>query len=89
MTVKLDLTSEVEEGLRDQAQAEGLSLEQFLNRTLATLVRTNQESLSFPAQSRADSEQREHGLEQWLDSFPQRPVLSDEAVRRENWYPDR
>ena len=35
------------------------------------------------------SDQWEKGLDEWLDSFPQRPVLSDDALKRENWYPDR
>lgn len=35
------------------------------------------------------SDQWEKGLDEWLDSFPQRTVLSDDALKRENWYPDR
>ncbi len=38
---------------------------------------------------RAAPEQWDRELDEWLDSFPQQPVLSDEAMKRENWYPDR
>jgi hypothetical protein len=35
------------------------------------------------------SDQWEKELDEWLDSFPQHPVLHEEALKRENWYPDR
>ena len=86
MTITLDLKPEVEAELKAQAQAAGLSLAQFLSRELEAIAPV------IPAQSSetaAGSDQWERELDEWLDSFPQHPVLSDEALKRENWYPDR
>ena len=87
MTITLDLKPEVEAGLNAQAQAAGLSLAQFLSRELEAIAP------GAPAQSPETpaygSDQWERELDEWLDSFPQHPVLSDEALKRENWYPDR
>ena len=87
MTITLDLKPEVEAELKAQAQAAGLSLAQFLSRELEAIAP------AVPAQSpetpAAASDQWEKELDEWLDSFPQHPVLSDEALKRENWYPDR
>jgi hypothetical protein len=35
------------------------------------------------------SEERAKEFLAWADSFPDRPLLSDEAVSRESMYPDR
>lgn len=88
MTVTLNLKPEVEAGLLAQAQAAGLPLDQFLSRQLEVLT---QATAALPAQLRAPdrADQWDKELDEWLDSFPQHPVLSDEALRRENWYPDR
>ena len=86
MTITLNLTAEAEAGLLAQAQAAGLSLDEFLTRQLEVLTRTAFPSL---APAPAGTEQWEGELDEWLDSFPQHPVLSDEALKRENWYPDR
>ena len=84
MSVTLQLKPEVEASLLAQAQAAGLPLDQFLSRQLEALS-------ALPAQVRAPdgTDQWEKELDEWLDSFPQHPVLSDEALKRENWYPDR
>ena len=34
-------------------------------------------------------EKWEKEFDEWLESFPQHPLLQDEALRRESWYPDR
>jgi hypothetical protein len=88
MTVTLNLKPDVEAGLLARAEAAGLSLDQFLSRQLEELT---QATSVLPAQFRAPggADQWENELEAWLDSFPQHPVLSDEAFNRENWYPDR
>jgi len=89
VTVTLKLEPEVEAGLLAQAQAAGLSLDEFLSRQLAALTQTAsaQPALRTPVAGEAD--QWENELDAWLDSFPQRPILSDAALERENWYPDR
>lgn len=87
MTITLDLKPEVEAGLNAQAHAAGLSLAQFLSRELEAIAPVMPaESPETPA-DRPDQWERE--LDEWLDSFPQHPLLSDEALKRENWYPDR
>ncbi len=88
MTVTLNLKPEVEAGLLAQAQAAGLPLDQFLSRQLEALT---QAASASPAQPRtpAGADQWDKDLDEWFDSFPQHPVLSDEALKRENWYPDR
>jgi len=86
VTVTLNLKPEIEAGLLAQAQAAGLPLDQFLSRQLEALTQA-----TAAAQLRAPGggDQWEKELDAWLDSFPQHPVLSDEAFNRENWYPDR
>jgi len=86
VTITLNLTAEVEAGLLAQAQAAGLPLDEFLARQLEMLTRA---ASPAPAHAPAATEQWERELDEWLDSFPQNPVLSDEALKRENWYPDR
>ena len=87
--ITLNLKPEVEADLLAQAQAAGLSLDQFLNRQLEALT---QAAAGLPAQfpGASDSADRwEKELDEWLDSFPQQPLLSDEALKRKNWYPDQ
>lgn len=87
MTITLDLKPEVEAGLTAKAQAAGLSLAQFLSRELEAIApATPAQSPETPA---AGSDQWEKEFDEWLDSFPQHPVLNEEAFRRENWYSDR
>jgi hypothetical protein len=87
VTVTLNLKPEVEAGLLAQAQAARLPLDQFLSRQLESLTL---HSSTSPAQLQVPpAGQWEKELDEWLDSFPQRPVLRDEALKRENWYPDR
>ena len=42
-----------------------------------------------PAAPPDGSDQWEKEVDEWLDSFPQHPVLDEVAFKRENWYPDR
>jgi len=87
VAIILDLRPEVEAELRAQAQAAGLSLTQFLSRELEAIVPAA--PAQFPASLSGGSDQWEKELDEWLDSFPQHPILNDEALKRENWYPDR
>jgi hypothetical protein len=90
VTVTLNLKPEVEAGLLAQAQAAGLPLDQFLSRYLEMLTRaTSTSPAPLRAPSPGEGDQWEKELDAWLDSFPQHPILSDEALQRENWYPDR
>jgi hypothetical protein len=89
VTVTLNITPEAEAILLAEADSAGLPLEQFLSRHLETLVRASPPPISASRVLAADPKQREHDFDEWLDSFPQGTVLSDDALKRENWYPDR
>jgi len=85
MTVKLELPPQVEAGLLAQARAEGLPLDQFLQRKLETMAQAPP-----PAGGEAiDADAWGEELELWCDSFPQGTVLPEAAFHREDWYPDR
>jgi hypothetical protein len=77
MTVKLQLTPDVEAGLLAQAQARGLSLETYLEHVLREQSRS-------AAPSSLDPIERARSFETWAHSHPLTPPLSDAAVRREN-----
>lgn len=84
MTLKLELTSEIEAGLLAQAKAEGLTLEQFLNRTLQSMA---QASAPDTAQT---PEAWTRSFHNWVQGHSTTtPLLSDEAVSRDSIYRDR
>ena len=83
MTVKLELTPDIEAGLMAQAQASGLSLEAYLEK----MLREQGESAATP--TLAPAEEWTRTFETWADSFPDTALIPDEALRRENMYPDR
>lgn len=87
VAITLDLKPEVEAELMAQAQAAGLSLAQFLSRELEAIAPAA--PAPVPATLPDASDQWEKEFDEWLDSFPQHPVLHEEAFKRENWYPDR
>lgn len=83
--VIVDLRPEIEAGLLAQARAEGLPLDEFLTRKLEALAHANRD---VPRGS-GNAAEWEKDLEEWLDSFPRQVSISDDALKRENWYPDR
>jgi len=87
MAIILELKPEVEAELTAQAQAAGLSLVQFLSRELEAIAPGAHAHV--PAMHPDETDRWEKDLDEWLDSFPQHPVLNEEAFKRENWYPDR
>ncbi len=87
MTVSLDLTPELEAGLLAQAEAQGVSLDQFLRRALETIAHTS--SVKPVRAEPLPAAEWERGLDEWLDSFPPEVGLPESAFHRENWYPDR
>jgi hypothetical protein len=88
MTLKLDIPKDVEAGLLAQAQAEGVSLDQFVRRKLETIahVPIQRSQSSGPT---ASPEAWEREVEEWFDSFSQSTVLPEKAFHRPDWYPDR
>jgi hypothetical protein len=89
MTITLNLAPAGETGLLADAQAAGLTLEEFLSRQLEALARHSEPVVAERTKRPIGSEQWEREFDEWLDSFPQGPVLSEDALNRENWYPDR
>ena len=80
MAVKLELKPDVEAGLAAEAQARGLSLEAYLEQVI------QDHAISVPVLS---GEAWEKEFDAWVNSFPDTPVLSDEAISRDSLYPDR
>jgi hypothetical protein len=79
----LNLKPEMEAGLLAQAHMAGLSVEDYLQRI-------GEEKVS-PTNSphRLSAEEWARQFEEWADSFPEAPLIPDEALSRENLYPDR
>jgi hypothetical protein len=80
MMVKLELEPEVQAGLLAEAQARGLSLEEYLKQVVRDHAAT------VPA---VPAEEWEKEFEAWVAGFPEGPALSDDAISRESMYPDR
>ena len=83
MTVTLDLCPEVEAQLVAQANAKGLSLPDYLKRIVELQAGARAALISVPAISH---EEWEREFEALIDSFPQQPVLPDEAIGRDSIY---
>jgi hypothetical protein len=84
MTLKLNLTPEIEAGLLAQAEAEGLTLEQFLNRTLQAIALNSAQTIPQHA------EEWERSFHAWVHGHPtDTPLLSDEDIGRDSIYRDR
>lgn len=81
MPVKLNLKPEVEAGLIAQAQATGMTLEEYLLSMLeGVALSATQKSLS--------PEERAASFETWSAGHRPTPDLSDYAVSREAMYED-
>ena len=83
MSITLELRPEVEARLAAQAKARGLSLKDFL-KGVVELQASARDALSLA--STMSYEEWEHEFETFIDSFPQQPVLSDEAISRASIY---
>lgn len=81
MTVTLKLKPEVEAGLLAQAQANGMTLEQYL------LSMVEGAALSAPEKT-LSPEERAGAYEAWSAGHRPTPALSDYAVSREAMYED-
>jgi len=83
MTVRIELSAEVQESLAAQAQAQGLPLPQFVENLLREqAVRARQGAALSPAERVRIWMEGTHGL-------PHTPPLSDEAISRASMYQDR
>ena len=87
MTVTIELSPEKEAALKAQAEARGLTIQQWLLQ-LADLQAA--ESASIAHLQKTDPKEWGRRFQAWAESHdPNLPVLSDEAMSRESIYPDR
>jgi hypothetical protein len=82
MSITLHLDPDVENDLTLLAQERGLSLSEYL------LEVVDREATRAKVSSMSGEEKAQAFLK-WADSFPDVPLLSDEAISRDNLYPDR
>lgn len=86
MTLTLDLSPEREAALKAQAQARGLSVEEWLLEVAEQLSPAS----SVVHLQRTDPNEWARHFDAWVNSHdPNTPVLSDEAMSRDSIYPDR
>ena len=85
MTVTLYLPPEKEAAFKAQARACGLSLEQWM----MEVADQNVKPVSIAHLQKTNPQEWARQFRAWADSHdPNTPVLSDEAMSRENIYPD-
>jgi predicted nucleic acid-binding protein len=82
MKVTIELPPEIEHSLVAQAEAQGLSLPQYLERFLQDQVPTRAAATLSPAE-------RATAWRESVKDLPRTPPLSDEAISRESIYGDR
>jgi len=82
----LHLRPEIAARLESLANAHGLSVEDYLKQLVERGSDLNDPKT--PAR-RLSAEEWAHQFEEWADSFPEVPPIPDEALSRENLYPDR
>ena len=86
MTLTLELSPEREAALKAQAQARGMSVEEWL----LELTERAAPSTSIAHLQKTNPKEWARQFRAWADSHdPNTPVLSDEAMSRESIYPDR
>lgn len=78
--MSLNLNPDIEARLNALAQASGVSIEEFLQHVV--------EERSAMLTKRMPPDEWVAQFEQWADSFPPSLAIPDEALNRENLYPD-
>lgn len=81
ITVPVSLTPAEEAALAARAKAEGVSVESLLHEAVLHLIAGHGEG-----HAALNADQWETELVAWLDSMPDVPLLSDEAISRECIY---
>ena len=85
MTVTLNLPPDKEAAFQAEAQARGLSLEQWMLEAADQQV----QPVSIAHLQKTNPQEWARQFDAWADSHdPNIPVLSDEAMSRESIYPD-
>lgn len=78
----INLRTDLEERLTTLASANGLSVDAFIQQVI-------DEKSAVTSPRRLSPDEWAHQFEAWADSFPQVALIPDEALNRENLYPDR
>jgi len=80
--MSLNLNPDIEARLIALAQSTGVSVEDFLRHIVEEKTGPSKTQRLGPDQWGAE-------FDAWADSFPEAPPIPDEALSRENLYPDR
>ena len=86
MNVTIELSDEKAAALKAQAEAQGLTVERWLEQIADQHV----QPVSIAHLQRTNPKEWARQFDAWVNSHdPNTPVLSDEAMSRESIYPDR
>ncbi len=86
MHVTIELSEEQAAALKVQAQAQGLTVERWLEQLAAQLA----PAASIAHLQRTNPEEWARRFHEWAESHDRTtPLLSDQAISRESIYPDR
>lgn len=80
--MSLNLNPDIEARLIALARSSGVSVEDFL-------LHVVEEKTGHSKTQRLSPEKWAAEFDAWADSFPEVPLIPDEALSRENLYPDR
>jgi hypothetical protein len=82
MTVTIELKPEIETRIAEQAAAQGVTVEEYIQRFLESII---------AASKPATAQERVQRFEHWLKNHTRSaaPPLSDEAISRERIYTER
>jgi len=86
MTLTINLSPEKKAAYEVLARAEGLSVQQWLTRLVEQAAPPQIEELISKLNS---PDTWEEEFDAWVNSFPDTPLLSDEAISRASLNPDR
>jgi len=82
VTIPVSLTPEEQASLVAQAKAEGVSVDVLLHRAVLQIIAAAPDVTL----QQLTADQWEKEFNEWLDSLPVMPTLSDEAISRESIY---
>jgi hypothetical protein len=82
MKLEVDLKPETGEILLAKARAEGLSLDEIATRALDFFAQ-------LPTPAPVSPRERVPAFDAFVEGLQSEVVLPDDALQRENWYPDR
>ena len=82
VTFSIDVTPEEQAVLEMKAKAQGVSIDSLLRQTVLQVI----SSVPHGNPPEMSADQWEKEFEEWLDSLPNMPTLSDEAISRESIY---